>query len=69
LPIRGADEALLDRIVIDHESHKCGFGSALLVHCNSEMFERQPIVARASRWPCRRAGGSSRTMVTDSNDE
>jgi ribosomal protein S18 acetylase RimI-like enzyme len=35
---------LIDLIIIDHESHGHGFGTALLAHCEAEMFERYDVI-------------------------
>lgn len=35
---------LIDLIVIDDESHRRGFGSALLAHCESLLFERYDAI-------------------------
>lgn len=49
---------LIDLIVVDHASHGRGYGSALLAHCELEMFERYKVIrlesfegnARANRF-------------------
>ena len=37
-------ENLIELIMIDHASHQRGFGSALLEHCESKLFERYDAI-------------------------
>lgn len=37
-------ENVIDLIMIVHESHRRGFGSALLAHCESKLFERYDAI-------------------------
>jgi ribosomal protein S18 acetylase RimI-like enzyme len=41
-------EDLVDQLIINHESHRRGFGSALLAHCESQLFRRYDSITLQS---------------------
>lgn len=41
-------ESLIDLIMVDHDAHRRGIGSALLAHCESEMFRRYDAITLES---------------------
>jgi ribosomal protein S18 acetylase RimI-like enzyme len=36
--------SFIDLIMIDHQSHRCDFGSVLLAHCEANMFEQYDAI-------------------------